>query len=243
MLAFGCCVGPSGKFESGLLPSLRRYLPGALVIARRGQRSIFAGYNSIMDEAATLDGLEGLILVHDDVVFRDGATEAAVRTALGGGGVGLVGAVGGSGQRELSWWTCDRLLGHVEHTTHRDDFGRGTVDADVVDGLIMAASPWVVHNVRMDGRGYPAFHGYDGELCSLVRRSGLRVVVTDLDLYHDCKAGEWGRPEYRQAQLEWRRRWQALSFPATCVLRAKRDVLALAASQPRVAKLLGMAAR
>ncbi|MHB1498024.1 MAG: glycosyltransferase [Acidimicrobiales bacterium] len=243
MLAFGCCVGPSGKFESGLLPSLRRYLPGALVIARRGQRSIFAGYNSIMDEAATLSGLEGLILVHDDVVFRDGAVGAAVRAALGGGGVGLVGAVGGSGQRELSWWTCDRLLGHVEHATHRDDFGRGTVDADVVDGLIMAVSPWVVHNVRMDGRGYPAFHGYDGELCSLVRRSGLRVVVTDLDLYHDCKPGEWEKPEYRQAQLEWRRRWQAPNFPATFVLRGKRDALALAASRPRVAKLLGMPAR
>lgn len=243
MLAYGCCVGPSGKFESGLLPSLRRYLPGAVVIERRGQRSIFEAYNSIMDEASRLDGLEGLVLVHDDLVFRDGAGEAVVRAALRQPSVGVVGAVGGVGQRELSWWTCSKLLGHVDHTTRSDDFSRGLADADVVDGLFMAVSPWVVSNVRMDGRGYPSFHGYDGELCSLVRQNGFRVVVADLDLYHDCKPGQWGRPEYRQAQLEWQRRWQPPGFPAIAVLRAKRDMLALAASRPAVAKLLGVAAR
>ena len=243
MLAFGCCVGPSGKFESGLLPSLRRYLPGAVLIERRGQRSIFEAYNSIMDEASGIAGLEGLVFVHDDLVFRDGAGEAALGAALREPGVGLVGVVGGVGQRELSWWTCSKLLGHVEHTTHSDDFSRGPADADVVDGLLMAVSPWVVRNVRMDGRGYPSFHGYDGELCSLVRQNDLRVLVVDLDLYHDCKPGQWGRPEYRQAQLEWQRRWQAPGFPATAVLRAKRDMLALAASRPAVAKLLGVAGR
>lgn len=243
MLAYGCCVGTSGKFESGLLPSLLRSSPSAPVIALRNQKSIFDAYNSIMDEAAGIDGLEGLVLVHDDVIFRDGDTGENLRAALKGAAVGLVGAVGGLGQQELSWWTCSELVGHVEHATRRDDFTRGTARADVVDGLLMAVSPWVVHNVRMDGRGYPPFHGYDGEMCCLVRRSGLEVVVTDLDLYHDCKPGQWGRPEYRQAQIEWLRRWRRPSLPKRPVLRAKRDALALASTRPRVAKLLGVGGR
>lgn len=52
-----------------------------------------------------------------------------------------MGAVGGSGQRELSWWTCDRLLGYLEHATHREDFSRGTVDADVVAGWSWRCRP------------------------------------------------------------------------------------------------------
>jgi Glycosyltransferase like family len=241
VLVYGCCVGASGKFETGLLPSLERFEPGAHVIVRREQRSIFEAYNSIMEEAATLDGLEGLVLVHDDVVFRDGTTRPALFDALRDPATGVVGVVGGAGQHELSWWTCARLLGHVEHATHKDDFSRGLVTADVVDGLFMAVSPTVVRRVRLEGRGYPPFHGYDGEMCSLVRRDGLAVMVTDLELYHDCKPGQWGRPEYRQAQLEWRRRWQRPSLAGNAVLLAKRDLLAAATSRPRLARFLRVA--
>jgi hypothetical protein len=230
-------VGASGKFESGLLPSLRRYYPGALVLERRHQASIYQAYNSMMDEATAMTCLEGLVLVHDDVVFRDGGAEATVRAALVDNVVGLVGAVGGRGQRELSWWTSADRVGHVQHATHDDWFSSGVAEADVVDGLMMAVSPWVVKNIRFDGRGYPGFHGYDGELCSLVRQHGKKVVVADFDIYHDCKPGPWGSPEYGQALLEWRRRWQGAGLSGRLVLRAKRDALAFAASHARLRRL------
>jgi len=238
MIAYGCCAGSSGKFDTGLAPSLREHCPGAPVIVRRDQKSICDAYNSIMDEAAALEGLTGLVLVHDDVVFRDAQAEAEIVRALSGPGVGVVGVVGGRGQRELSWWKSTALFGHVEHATHLDDYSRGTAEVDVVDGLLMAVSPWVVHHVRLDGRGYPAFHGYDGELCRLVKEKGRKVLVADIEIFHDCKPGPWGRPEYGQALVEWQRRWGAKSKRDRAVLRAKREVLALAARHPELSRLI-----
>lgn len=234
MIVYGCCVGPSGKFDTDLMPSLDRFSPGAPVIVRRAQRSIFDAYNSIMEEAATLAAMDGLVLVHDDVVFREAGTEETITEALRDGSVGVVGVVGGSGQQELSWWTSERLLGHVEHATHNDDFSWGRAEADVVDGLLLAVSPWVARHVRLDGRGYPAFHGYDGELCSLVRAQGKKVVVVDLDVFHNCKPGPWDRPEYGQALVEWKRRWVAASPTERAALHLKRGVLAAAAMHPRL---------
>lgn len=233
MIAYGCCVGPSGKFETRLAPSLEVAPPGATLLVRRDQPSIFEAYNSIMDEAGQLPGLEALVLVHDDVMFRAPGAEEAIMAAMTDPAVGVAGVVGGRGQRELSWWTSATLLGHVEHATHKDDFSRGMSRVDVVDGLLMALSPWVVRNVRLDGRGYPPFHGYDGELCSLVRSHGREIAVLDLDIFHDCKPGPWDSPEYGQALVEWRRRWTATTPLERRVLWLKRNVLAMAAAHPR----------
>lgn len=237
VFVFGCCVGPSGKYESGLLVSIRRFQPDAPVIERRHQPSIHVAYNSIMDEAAALPGLEGLVLVHDDVVLRDAQTLATLRSVLSDPGVGLVGTVGGYGQRELSWWKSLGLAGHVDHATHSDRFSCGVAEVDVVDGLFMALSPWAVRNIRLDGRGYPAFHGYDGELCSLVRQRGRKVVVADFDLFHNCKQGPWGSPEYGQALLEWQMRWHKPKFPESVMLRARHGALRVLASYPALQRL------
>ena len=237
MIVYGCCVGPSGKYESDLRPSLERVVPGARLITRHGQASIFEAYNSIMDEAATMREMAGLVLVHDDVVLRDRRTEQKIEAALRDGTVGVAGVVGGKGQRELSWWESSTLLGHVEHATHVDDFTRGPAEADVVDGLFVAVSPWVVRNVRLDGNGYPPFHGYDGELCSLVRSKGKKVEILDIDVFHDCKPGPWDRPEYSQALVEWRRRWTARTPLERVALGLKRDVLAAAARHPFLTRL------
>lgn len=229
MLVYGVCVGTSGKFERDLLPSLEAHCPGAALATRRDARSIFDAYNEILDEASAAPGLEGVVLVHDDVVVRDDRLEATLRSVLADPTIGVVGVVGGIGQREMSWWKAARLAGHVDHATHVDAFSHGLCDVDTVDGLLMAVSPEVARTIRLDGRGYPGFHGYDAELCALVRARGLRVVVADLDVYHDCKPGPWGRPEYGQAILEWRRRWQAPGPPGRLLLRTKRDLLAAAA--------------
>lgn len=233
VLVFGVCVGESGKFERGLFPSLSEHCPGAVLVTRRGQRSIFDAYNSILEEAAGFADLEGVVLVHDDVVVRDGAIETTLRKALADPTVGLVGVVGGVGQREMSWWKSASAVGHVEHATHLDDFSHGLADADVVDGLLMAVSAEVARRVRLDGRGYPGFHGYDAELCARVRAAGKRVVVADVEVFHNCKPGPWGKPEYGQALLEWRRRWQSQSAFERLLLRAKRDALAAAAGLGR----------
>jgi hypothetical protein len=228
VLVFGVCVGESGKYERGLLPSIKACCPGVPILTRRRQRSIFEAYNDILDEASTLPDLEGVVLVHDDVEIRDPHLLNTIRQLFADTTIGLIGVVGGVGQREMSWWKADRRIGHVVHATHTDDFSRGVAEADAVDGLLMAASAAIAREVRIDGRGYPGFHGYDAELCAKVRAYGKRVVVADLEVFHNCKPGPWGKPEYGQALLEWRRRWQANGPGERSVLRIKRDLLAAA---------------
>jgi Glycosyltransferase like family len=236
-VVWGCCVGASGKFETGLLPSLEAHGYGTAVLERRGQKSIFEAYNSLMAEAAALPDLEALVLVHDDVEVLDGSIVDTVRAVLADRTVGLIGVVGGAGVRDMAWWDTATRVGSVRHATHVDDFTRGVRDADTVDGLLMAVSPEVARTVRLRKGRYPGWHGYDAELCALVRATGLRVVVADLPVFHNCKPGPWGDPVYDQALHEWRARWWRRSTTSRLSSIAKREVMAAAARYPKLRAL------
>ena len=110
----------------------------------------------------------------------------------------------------MSRWKTSDLYGHVDHATHSDEFTHGTQEVDTVDGLLMALSPLVASQIRLDRRRYPGFHGDDSELCTLTRAAG--IVVTDLDVFHDCKPGPWSggkvAPELTWAMFEWMLRWR-----------------------------------
>jgi hypothetical protein len=236
-VVWGCCVGGSGKFETGLLPSLAVHGYDTAVLERRGQESIFEAYNSLMAEAAALPDLEALVLVHDDVEVLDGSIVDTVRAVLADRTVGLIGVVGGVGVRDMPWWETASRVGSVRHATHIDDFTRGVRDADAVDGLLMAVSPEVARTVRLRKGRYPGWHGYDAELCALVRATGLRVVVADLPVFHNCKPGPWGEPVYDQARHEWRARWWRGSTTSRLASIAKREVMAAAVRYPKLRAL------
>jgi hypothetical protein len=200
VFAYGVCIGTSGKYERLLSPSLRRTATGP-VLERRGQRSIFVGYQSIIEEVrARYPGAEGLVLVHEDVEIRSNTFEDDLRAVLRAPDIGAVGVVGGLGPGEMFWWKRATLHGHVEHMTHADDFSRGVHDVDVLDGLLMVLTPAAISLMSLSPGRYPGFHGYDAELCSLVRNAQMRVITADLDVFHDCKRTDWTSPELFQAQ-------------------------------------------
>lgn len=229
MFVYGVCVGPSGRYEQVLQPSLAALGLGP-VITRRHQHSIFVAYNSILDEATTRwPELEGVVLIHEDVRVQDPRFEETLRRVLALPRAGLVGVVGGRAHREMSWWKTDALYGHVEHATHVDDFSRGEHEVDTVDGLLMALSGDAARECRLNGRGYPGFHGYDSELCAVVRASGRRVLVADLDVFHDCKPTAWEQPELWWTAYEWALRWRAAPPATRMAWRAKRLGLELRA--------------
>lgn len=236
MFVYGVCVGPSNRFSLTLEPSLKRHGLGP-VITRYGQRSIFDAYDSMLDEAVVQhQDLERVAFIHEDVYVQDPGLEDRMREALGDPEVGLVGVVGGSGHREMSWWKTSDRQGHVRHATHTDDFSRGIHEVGTVDGLIMVVSPTVARRVRMDGRRYPGFHGYDSELCALVRETGLRVIVADLDVFHDCKVTDWSQPTLWWAAFEWALRWRRASLWQRTIWRAKRAVFRVRASDRRLSR-------
>jgi hypothetical protein len=204
---YGICIGPSGRYDECLRPSLDAYDLGPR-IERRDQPDIFDAYNSILDEAATRwPSAKGVVLLHDDVHVRDPGVEDTLDEVLSDPQVGLVGVVGGRGGSELSWWKGSECRGHVEHATHSDAFSSGVAEVDNVDGLFLALSMPAAKACRLRRGGYPAFHGYDSELSCQVRAHGYKVVVGDIDLFHDCKPGPWSAYEYGQAILEYALRW------------------------------------
>src|ERR1017187_5553331 len=73
-------------------------------IAHRADGSIFRNYNAILDQAAQLQGLEVLVLLHQDSEIQDPAFCAKLRAALADPEVGVVGCVGSIGVRSSAWW-------------------------------------------------------------------------------------------------------------------------------------------
>jgi hypothetical protein len=207
-LAYGICVGPTGKADQFALPSLGRIDPTAPVILRKEQTSIHSAYNSMVDEALAL-GARGLVLLHDDVEIRNPAVPSLLGNLLSDPSIGIVGAIGASNVQSIEWWWYDRH-GYVEERDFVADFGRSTVDVDVADGVVLALSREGLEKLRFDAESYPPFHGYDLHICSQAKALGLRVVVTDLGVYHDSYPhGKVTDPEaYAAADRIWRRTWR-----------------------------------
>lgn len=184
VIAYGLCVGTSHKFEKIALPAIRAQNPTASVLIRRGQSSIAEAYNSLIEEANTLSA-EALILLHDDVELK-GDIEAPLERCLSLPDVAIVGAIGSRGS-SFDWWSDGEHFGFAQDTRAVHDFGGGTHDVDVVDGLVMALSAWALEHLRFDADHFDGWHGYDADICRQAREHGKRVLVTDLPLFHHAR--------------------------------------------------------
>lgn len=206
-LAYGVCVGPSDKFEQFAKPGIEKVDPGAPLLVRYAQRSIFEAYNSMIDEAVAL-GVSGLVLIHDDVELRDLQLPDKLTALFADPTVGLVGTIGASGVKSMDWWLYD-THGWLAETEVVIDFGRGTFDVDVVDGVLIAMSPTAMRQLRFDVRSFTGFHGYDCDIGMQARSAGLRVVVAELDVFHDSYPLKiTDRSAWHRADRTWRRKWR-----------------------------------
>ena len=206
-LAYGVCVGSSSKFERLALSGISAVDPEAPILVRYDQRSIFEAYNSIIDEAATLD-TEGLVFIHDDVLIRDINFATKMTALFEDPTIGIVGVVGASNLKNIEWWWFD-THGGVEENGRRIDFGVGTFDVDVVDGLLIAMSPTALRTLRFDETNFSGFHGYDVDIGMQAKSAGLRVVVADFDVFHDSVPGRvTNRAAHLKAGYVWRRKWR-----------------------------------
>ena len=88
------------------------------VLARPAAGSIFRSYNLIMDEAAELDDLEALVLLHQDAESVDPTFCTQLREALRDPDVGVVGCVGAIGVRSIAWWEGSVTWASFVHRYH-----------------------------------------------------------------------------------------------------------------------------
>jgi hypothetical protein len=199
MIAFGSSITDAALYAKAARPGIERAAePDSVVLARAAAGSIFRSYNLIIDEAAELEGLEALVLLHQDAEIVSPDFCATLRNALSDPQVGVVGCVGAVGVRSIAWWEGSVTWASFAH--RYEELGGGelpalsytngdlpafarTGEVESVDGFVLALSPWVVRNVRFD-ESLGLLHGYDFDFCLAVRAAGRKVVTADFKMVH-----------------------------------------------------------
>ncbi|MBV9193481.1 MAG: hypothetical protein JO168_05000 [Solirubrobacterales bacterium] len=199
MIAFACSITSPEIYDRCAGPGIARAAESdSPILAFQTAGSIFRSYNVILDEAAKLEGLEALVVVHQDAELLESDFCAKLRAALREPDVGVVGCVGAVGVRSIAWW--EGSVTWASFTHRYGEAGGGelpalswkadempayarTGEVDTVDGFVLGLSPWTVQNIRFD-ESLGQLHGYDFDFCLQVRAAGRKVVTADFKVVH-----------------------------------------------------------
>jgi hypothetical protein len=199
------------------------------VYANSSSGSIFRAYNLLLEQAASHDDLEALVLVHQDVEIVDPQFCSKLRKTLSDPDVGVAGSVGALDARSMAWWEGSVTWASFSHRYY--EYGGGELPAfamdtdripsqpyarqgevETLDGVLLALSPWAVRALRFD-ESLGRFHGYDLDLCLQVRAAGRKVMTADLKIVHHHSLTLLDDPEsWIQANMAICAKWES-RFP------------------------------
>ncbi len=230
MIAFGCPVTRPEDYERFAAPGLRRAAESDSVLyANSSPGSIYRAYNLLLEMAGELEGLEALVLLHQDVEIVDAEFCAKVRRVFADPQVGIAGCVGALDARSMAWW--EGAVTWASFTHHYYEYGGGelpafgmhpervrppayarTGEVDTLDGFLLVLSPWAVRNLRFD-ESLGQFHGYDFDFCLQVRDAGRKVLTADLKVVHHHSLELMTDPEsWVEANIRITAKWEG-RFP------------------------------
>jgi hypothetical protein len=195
LIAFASSIVDGAAYTRYARPGIRAAVePGAAVLAYEAVGTVCQSCNVLLDAAAKLDDLEALVLVEEHVEVDDPGLCAKVRAAFADPDVAVAGWMGATGVRTLAWWEGRISCGPV--VVHYDEYGGGRLPAhawtetdappaevDMVDGRLMALSPWAVRNLRFD-EALSLGCGYDLDFCLRARAEGRKVVTAGFRAVH-----------------------------------------------------------
>ena len=128
MIAFGCAITSAKTYQRFAEPGIRVAAePDSEILVYGAAGSIFRNYNLLLDRAAKLDGLEALVLLHQDAEIVDPDFCEKVREALRDPEVALVGCAGAIGVRNIAWWQGSVTWASFTH--HYEELGGGEMEA------------------------------------------------------------------------------------------------------------------
>jgi predicted nucleic acid-binding Zn ribbon protein len=147
MIYFGTCVGYPDKLRDIAIPGIVNSMMGEtynhLTKASNGY-NIFPIYEHLM-RAANAQKAEALVLMHDDLEFRDPELSAKIRRVFKDPSIAIIGCVGARGVTSLNWWDGERK-GYAEDSAsgvYSYGFDGGDIcEVDSVDGMFLILSPW-----------------------------------------------------------------------------------------------------
>lgn len=190
MIAFGVAISDEAKYERLALPGIRRAAePDSPILTRTGS-SIQRAYNEMMDEVAGEEGLEALVLLHQDLELTDDSLAGRLRRLLRDPCVGLVGALGAGGFSPHVWSTATELRGTFAEPSGSRRFSTGSEAVAGVDGILLALAPWAVRALRFNEAPAGVFHGYDVDMNLRVRAHGGVVLCDDIPYFHHREPAE-----------------------------------------------------
>ncbi len=210
MLYFGTCAGHPEKLEAHARPGLAASMrEGFVHLTPPGDgKDIFPVYAGMMREALRA-GAECLILMHDDLEFRDDQLAPKIRATFASDpDIAVIGLIGARSVKGVRWWQGERAGRVTDLGFGKHDYGfggRAECGVDSVDGMMLALSPWALENLTLEGLGYSGFHGYDAELCFQARAKGKRVVVANIRAFHHSRGGFTAG--LAEAEAVFQRRW------------------------------------
>jgi Glycosyltransferase like family len=199
MIVFGCAVTDLNTYESCARPGILRHRePDSELLAHESTGSLMRNYNLLLDEARKRDGLEALVLIHQDAEIVDPDFCAKLREALRDPDVAVVGCAGAIGVRSIAWW--EGAVTWASFTHRYREWGGGdfpalawksheapsfayTGEVDTIDGFVMGVSPWAVRNLRFD-ESLGKIHGYDFDFCCQARAAGKKIATADFKVIH-----------------------------------------------------------
>ena len=124
LIAFGCPITDARAYERDAEPGIRLASePDSEVLTYLNATSIFRAYNLFCDQAAALDGLEALALIHQDAEIVDPDFCGKARQALEDPDVAIVGCGGAVDVRSIAWW--EGSITWSSYTQRFDEMGGG----------------------------------------------------------------------------------------------------------------------
>lgn len=200
MVAIGSAITSPEKYGKYAEPGIKLASePDTQVLSFASSGTVFRSYNLILDEAAKMDDLEFLVLIHQDAEIIDPEFIPKIRAEFEDPDVALVGCAGAVGVRGIAWW--EGAVTWASFTHIYEELGGGEIPAltwlaseipsyaklgevDMVDGFVLAFSPWAIKNLRFDEITGGALHGYDFDICFQAREKGKKVMTADLKVIH-----------------------------------------------------------
>ncbi len=248
MIAFACAVTVPETYERHALRGFRLAAEDdSPLIAPVADGTLSRAYNAILAELP--EGLEAVVLAHQDLEITNSQFCSVVRTSLADPEVAIVGAAGAGNVTSLSWWDPGPVIGSYEWVYSADGGGKVSMDdwdnfvaadsahrVDALDGMILVFSPWAIENLRFDEELDPGAHGYDIDVCFQAREAGKTVVVADLGVSHHHEivlmddSAPWTTAHRRFAE-KWEGRTDAIAPGLDWKERARRAEAQAAAAE------------
>lgn len=212
MIIFGTVSAFPEKLATQCAPGIARSMNGESymhIVAKSNGQEIFEPYQGIMGTAwCASTSIEALVLVHDDLEFRDLGLADKIRSTVADSSVAVAGLIGSNGARSLAWWEGSRCGRVTDDAYGLHSFGGFGCNVSSLDGMMLVLSPWACMNLRLSGLGYDGFHGYADELCHQARRFDRRSIVVDITAHHHSKGGYAGGIEsWNAANENFKKRW------------------------------------